>query len=384
MSYDFTAVRKHSLDRIAKHLLAGQGALIKIGGETVWEDYTGFSSIENNVPVTADSIFRLASMTKPVTAVCIMQLFERGKVGLLDDVSKYVPELKEFHVAKLADDGTIIDGGKAHRGITIFDILTHTSGLAQGDLGYRQSGEFFFPKYYVRGAGISDVMPHVGELLLDSEPGAAMGYGAHVPFDLLGYIVELASGIPFGDYVRENVTGPLGMRDTTFHLSPDQKKRLVGMYEAGEPEAKLVFPDVFDGMIGIPESLEIGSAGLFGTVPDYSRFAEMLLGLGTLDGVRILNETSVRLMSTPLVRPGTIGYNTEQVWGLSMRVINSPSGQGPLPSGTFGWSGAYGTHFVVCPEKDLTAVYFINLINAGTVGGGTAVEFEADVFGALN
>ncbi|MBR5059548.1 MAG: beta-lactamase family protein [Clostridia bacterium] len=384
MNYDFTAVRKHSLDRISKHLLAGQGALIKIGGETVWEDYTGFSSIENNVPVTADSIFRLASMTKPVTAVCIMQLFERGKLGLLDDVSKYVPELKEFRVAKLADDGTIIDGGKAHRGITIFDILTHTSGLAQGDLGYRQSGEFFFSKYYVRGAGISDVMPHVCELLLDSEPGAAMGYGAHVPFDLLGYIVELASGIPFGDYVRENVTAPLGMRDTTFHLSQDQKKRLVGMYEAGEPEAKLVFPDVFDGMIGIPESLEIGSAGLFGTVPDYSRFAEMLLGLGTLDGVRILNETSVRLMSTPLVRPGTIGYNMEQVWGLSMRVINSPSGQGPLPSGTFGWSGAYGTHFFVCPEKDLTAVYFINLINAGTVGGGTAVEFEADVFGALN
>lgn len=381
--YDFSAIRNHSLDRISKNLLAGQGAMVKIHGETVWEDYTGFASVEQGVPVSAESLFRLASMTKPITAVCIMQLFEQRKLGLLDDISAFVPELRDFHVAKLGPDNTVTDGGKAHRGITVFDILTHTSGIAQGDLGYRQSGEFFFPTYYKPGARLSEVMPHVRELLLDCEPGGEMGYGAHVPFDLLGYIVELVSGKPFGDYVTENVLRPLGMNDTSFHLTPDQRKRLVSMYEAGDPAVKLMFADVPDAMIGFPESLEPGSCGLAGTVSDYMKFAEMLLNLGTLDGVKILDETSVRLMSTPLVRPGTVNYNMEQVWGLSMRVINSPFGQGPLPSGTFGWGGAYGTNFIVCPAKDLAAVYCTNLSNAGTVGAGTGAEFEADIFEAI-
>lgn len=382
--YDFSAIRRHSLDRIGRHVLAGQSALVKIHGETVWEDCTGFSSVANNVPITGKSLFRMASMTKPITAVCVLQLFEQGRLGLLDDVSKYVPELRDFHVAKRGENNTIVDGGKAHRGVTIFDVLTHTSGIAQDELGYRQSGEYFFPKYYRPGARLAEVMPHVREILLDCEPGGSMGYGAHVPFDLLGYVVEVISGMPFGDYVAENVTGPLGMRDTVFHPDPEQRKRIVGMYEAGEPEVKQVFADVTDAMIGIPESLEAGSCGLIGSVSDYSRFAEMLLNLGTLDGVRILNETTVRLMSTPLVRPGTVNYNMEQVWGLSVRVINSPAGQGPLPSGTFGWGGAYGTNFIVCPAKDLTAVYCTNLSNAGTVGAGTGAEFEADVFEAVD
>ncbi len=382
MKYDFSEIRRHSEGRIASKVLVGCGNSVKIGGETVWEDYDGFSSLESKKPITADSIYRLASMSKPITGVAIMQLVQQRKLDLFDSVAKYVPELTGFGVGAFDKDGNFVKVADAERDITVFDLLTHTSGLAQADFGFQMSSKVIFGKYMKPGATLKDVVPKYSEILLDCQPGSTMGYGAHMAFDLLGYIVEIVSGMPYSEYLKKYITGPLGMKDTTFHPTEEQLDRVVDIYEATGDKVTL-FPRSTDGMLGIPQSYEAGSAGLFGTVRDYAIFAEMLLNFGEYKGTRILDANLVRLMSTPLNRPDTIGYNIGQVWGLSMRVINNPDPNMVPPAGTFGWSGAYGTHFIVCPRCNLSAVYCTNLTNAGGSGAYTAFEFEQDIFKAL-
>ncbi len=383
MKYDFSPIKKHSLERIAEKKLVGCGSMICIGGEKVWEDYTGMASVENNEPIRPDSIYRLASMSKPVTGVAVMQLVEQGKLGLFDDVKKFFPELTGFGVAGRDENGKIVKIADARREMTVFDMLTHTSGLAQNELGFAQLGEKVFAPYMRPGITLSEMIPLFNKILLDCQPGEATGYGAQAPFDTLGGIVEKVADMPFGEYLDKNIFGPLGMTDTTFHLTPEQRTRRVSIYEADGENVKLMFPDCPDNMIGVPESLEAGSCNLAGTVSDYMKFAEMLLGKGEYRGVRILKRATVEFMSTPLVRPETVGYNIGQVWGISMRVINTPDPNAMPPFGTFGWSGAYGTHFIVCPFQNLAAVYCSNLTNAGGSGAATAFEFECDVVNAV-
>lgn len=383
MKYDFSGIRKHSEGRIASKLLVGCGNSVKINGETVWEDYDGFASAESKKPITADSIYRLCSMSKPITGVAVMQLVEQRKIDLFDSIAKFVPTLTGFGVGAFGENGEFVKVADAERDITVFDLLTHTSGLAQADFGFQMSDKVIMREYFKQGAKLADVVPHFNKVLLDSQPGAAMGYGAILAYDLLGYIVEVVSGMPYGEYLKKNLTGPLGMVDTTFHPTAEQMDRVVDLYEANGETWKLEPRSTTESMYGIPQSYEAGSAGLFGTLRDYQTFAEMLLNFGTYKGVKILDANLVRLMSTPLNRPDTVGYNIGQVWGLSMRVINNPDPNMVPPAGTFGWSGAYGTHFIVCPRCNLSAVYCTNLTNAGGSGAYTAFEFEQDIFGAL-
>lgn len=383
MKYDFSEIRKHSEGRIASKVLVGCGNSVKINGETVWENYFGYSSLESKKPVKADSIYRLCSMSKPITGVAVMQLVQQKKVDLFDSVAKFVPELTGFGIGALDKDGNFVRVADAERDITVFDLLTHSSGLAQADFGFQMSGKVIQEKYFKQGATLKDVVPKFINILLDCQPGAAMGYGAIMAYDLLGYIVEVASGMSYGEYLKKYITGPLGMVDTTFHPTDEQMERVVDLYEATGDKVTLIPKSYTDSMLSIPQSYEAGSAGLFGTLPDYQIFAEMLLNFGEYKGTRILDANLVRLMSTPLTRPDTIGYNIGQVWGLSMRVINNPDPNAIPPAGTFGWSGAYGTHFIVCPRHNLTAVYVTNLTNAGGSGAYTAFEFEQDIFKAI-
>lgn len=383
MKYDFSDIRKHSEGRIASKVLVGCGNSININGETVWEDYDGYASLESKKPIKADSIYRLCSMSKPITGVAVMQLVQQRKIDLFDSIAKYVPELTGFGIGALDKDGNFVRVAEAERDITIFDLLTHTSGLAQAEFGFAMSGKVIQEKYFKPGMTLKDVVPKFIDILLDSQPGAAMGYGAIMAFDLLGYIVEVVSGMSYGEYLKKYITGPLGMADTTFHPTAEQMDRVVDLYEATGEAINLYPHSTTESMLGIPQSYEAGSAGLFGSLPDYRIFAEMLLNFGEYKGVRILDPNIVRFMSTPLNRPDTIGYNIGQVWGLSMRVINNPDPNMIPPAGTFGWSGAYGTHFIVCPRCNLSAVYCTNLTNAGGSGAYTAFEFEQDIFKAL-
>lgn len=381
---DFSRIEEHNLALIRENKSAGAVCSVHLDGEKVYENCFGYADIEAKKPMRPDSVFRLASMTKPVTGIAVMQLVEKGKIGLFDDVSKYVPELRDFRIGRKDADGKVVFCEKARRGFTVFQLLSHCSGFGQGEIG------FFYmdtdPKKYQPQPGetLADVLPRFSDYPLDSQPGEETGYGAHVAFDLLGRIVEIASDMTLHDYVQKNICAPLGLTDTTFHMNDEQRKRLVTMYYAPGIDGKegTLVPDGIpdtENFHGYPESYEAGSCCLVGTARDYARIAEMFAQGGTLDGARILSEDTVRLMSTPLTHPTTRGYNIGQVWGLSMRVINTTDPAFPLFTGTFGWSGAYGTHFIVSPAQHLSAVYFANLSNACGSGAPASIQFETDV-----
>ncbi len=385
---DFKIIEEHNLARLREKKSAGAICSVHVNGEKVYENYFGYSDIEARKPMQADSIFRLASMSKPVTGIAVMQLVEQGKIGLFDDISKFIPELKDFVVGKFDENRKIVPAAKARRGINIFQLLNHCSGLGQAEIGYSYmdtNPRKYFPQ---PGEVLSDVAPRYGDYLLDCNPGEAFGYGAHIPYDLLGRVVEIASGMNFNDYIQKNICAPLGMTDTTYHLSAEQRKRVVKMYYAPGIDGKdgELFrsgPADNSNFGNYPESYEGGSCCLMGTCRDYEKIAEMFAQGGTLNGNRILSEDTVRLMSTPLTHPTTLCYNIGQVWGLSMRVVNTTDPNGPLFPGTFGWSGAYGTHFIISPAQHLSAVYFSNLSNAGGSGAPASLEFEADVTNVL-
>lgn len=378
---DFSAIAAHNEERIKNKILVGCVTEVRIGGETVWESVHGMADIENGRKMHKDAIFRLASMSKPITGAAVMQLVESGKIGLYDDISKYIPVLKDFWIGGKDENGDLIRAAKASRGITVFDLLTHSSGLAQDVLGFDQFGDPATGIHPKAGDTLATAIPRLKDILLDCEPGSAMGYGAISAFDTLGYIVECVSGMTYGEYLQKNIFDPLGMRDTTFHPTPEQLKRLVKIYTADGTVTP--GPDVRENMITLPESYEGGSSCLLGTLPDYVRFAECLKNEGTLDGVRILKPETVLAMRTAQTAPHVRGYNPHQVWGLSMRVVTSEDPNSVLPKGTYGWSGAYGTHFIICPKYDLTAVYCSNLLNGGGSGAPTAFELEEDIMREL-
>jgi len=376
---DFSAISRHQEERFAQKTLVGSVTKINIDGKTVWNEAHGMADIESGKKMTKDAIFRLASMSKPITGVAVMQLIESGKADLHDDISKYIPELKDFCLAGRDENGKIINIGKAKRGIEIFHLLNHTSGLAQGELGYEQYGTApFNPK---GNDTLADVVPHYNKFLLDNEPGTAMGYGAISAYDVLSRIVEIISDMTYDEYLKKNITGPLGLKDIVFHPTKEQLDRLVTIYTADGTITR--YPDVRENMLTIPESFETGAACLLGSVDDYMVFAECLRNEGELGGVRILKPETVKLMRTPHVAPDVAGYNESCVWGLSMRVITDKNPEAVPPLGTYGWSGAYGTHFIIVPSLKLTAVYGSNLTNAGGSGAPTAFEFEKDIMDAL-
>ncbi len=377
---DFSAITKHQEERIANKKLVGSVAKINIDGKTVWNSAHGFSDMGAKKKMSTNSLFRLASMTKPIAGTAAMQLVESGKLGLHDDISKYIPELKDFCLGAKDENGKIINIGKATRGIEVFHLLTHTSGLAQDAIGYEQ---FDAPDIHPRkGDTLATAVPRYKNILLDNEPGSAMGYGAIAPFDVLSRIVEIVSDMTFEDYIKKNITDPLGLNDITFHPTAEQLSRLVRIYEIEENNIKEI-PDVRENMLTLPETLASGAACLLGTVDDYMIFAECLLNDGELNGTRILKPETVKMMRTPQITPEVRGFNQEQVWGLSMRVVTDRRPEAVLPYGTYGWSGAYGTHFIICPELKLCAVYATNLTNAGGSGAPTAFEFEKDIMDVI-
>ena len=375
---DFSAIAKHSEQRIADKILVGCSTDVHINGESVWSSCHGYADIDAGIKVDDNSVFRLASMTKPITGVAVMQLVENGKVGLEDKITKYLPEFNDFSIGAFDENRNIKSVRKASRPFTVYDILTHSSGFIQGDIGFTYWGSHAEIRP-AEGDTLATALPKLKNVPMDADPGTAIGYGAHSTFDLLGLIVEMATGMKYSEYLQKNIFDPLGMVDTTFHPTDAQRARAVMVYTADGTIHPAPGREVHQAMYGFPETYEGGSCGLYSTKADYIRFAECLLNRGTLDGVRILKPETVDYMGTTQTKPNMAGYNPVQNWGISMRVIQSHDPACVLPYGTYGWSGAYGTHFIVCPEYNLTAVYMSNMMNGGGSGAPTAFEFERDI-----
>ena len=374
MKLDAKRVRENIEKRISDDILSGRvgcaSVIVKQKGEVVYKGCFGLADGEREL--TESAVFRLASMTKPITGVAIMKQVERGLVSLDDPLDKFIPEYAEMEIGRVSGDGIEIVG-KAQGKIRILHLLTHTSGVGCGELGGALSKRFSLTGEY----GLAAVAKEYSAFPISFEPYTAQAYSGTIAFDLLARVVEITSGMPYNEFVEQEIFKPLGMVDTTFTPSSEQWERMVLMHKFDGEKAEFSPLDKEHIFEGLPLSYFCGGAGLASTITDYEKFADMLMGEGeSREGVRILSAESVRRMRTASV-PHEIMPLRER-WGLSMRVITDPAYT--MPVGTFGWSGAYGTHFWVDPENEIVGIYMKNSRYDGGSGAKTAANFEKDVY----
>ena len=341
--------------------IAGCAVRVLRKDDILFEGSFGYADIEKKVKMSSENtIFPIASMSKVVTVAGVMQLYEQGLFKMWDPVSEYLPGFKSPKIAKEKPDGTyeIVDAGGE---VTMRQLFTMTSGVPYG-WGDTAAGRIRIEKekeYMASGEPFPGTVEYanlVGQLPLAFEPGEKWMYGFSI--DVLGAVLEVLTGRSLGEYLKENIFDPLGMKDTGFFVPAENHSRIATLYHINEG----LKPDQRDYPSSKPE-FESGGGGLFSTVPDYSRFAQMLLHGGTLDGVRILGRKTVDLISTDHLTPEqrkSDSWDTQRGYGygLGVRVMTNPELAGINGSvGEWGWDGAFGNWFCVDPKESLTCVY---------------------------
>ena len=342
--------------------IAGCAVRVLRKDDILFEGSFGYADIEKKVKMSSENtIFPIASMSKVVTVAGVMQLYEQGLFKMWDPVSEYLPGFKSPKIAKEKPDGTyeIVDAGGE---VTMRQLFTMTSGVPYG-WGDTAAGRIRIEKekeYMASGEPFPGTVAYanlVGGLPLAFEPGEKWMYGFSI--DVLGAVLEVLTGRSLGEYLKENIFDPLGMKDTGFFVPAENHSRIATLYHINEG----LKPDQRNYPAAKPE-FESGGGGLFSTVPDYSRFAQMLLHGGTLDGVRILGRKTVDLISTDHLTPEqrkSDSWDTQRGYGygLGVRVMTNPELAGINGSvGEWGWDGAFGNWFCVDPKENLTCVYF--------------------------
>jgi CubicO group peptidase (beta-lactamase class C family) len=363
-------------DAVAKKQIAGGVVLLARHGKVGYLKAFGMRDAEAGKPMTPDTLFRIASMTKPVTSVAVMMLVEEGKIRLDDPLSKYVPEFKSPRVL-VEEKGKEPRTVPAEREPTIHDLLTHTSGLTYGFIAPGRLAELY------RRAGVSagltqtecstaDNIRRLAEVPLAHQPGAAWTYGMST--DVLGRVVEVASGQPFGVFCRDRIFRPLDMRNTAFFLAPEQKDRLAVLYRAGrDKKAERVGEDpVREGALTYsasypyrgPRTYFSGGGGLVSTATDYARFLQMLLNGGKLGGVRLLKPETVRRMTTNQIGSLKLWIPEHgDAFGYGFGVVTAAArGRAVASPGSYSWGGAFHTYFWVDPERELVCVLMTQVI----------------------
>ncbi len=363
-------------------LLAGAVTLVYRAGEILQVHELGYRDVDTGQPMQRDTVFRIASMTKPVTVAAAMGLIEEGKLALTDPVTKWLPELANLRV--LVDPAGPLDRTvPARRPITVDDLMTHRSGLAYafsvlgplskayGKMSFRQDQDRW--------------LAELAQLPLAHQPGDRLTY-SHAT-DVLGILLSRIEGKSLSDVLAERIFGPLQMVDTGFSVGAQRRRRAATMYKLDSNN--VLQHDVMGPAPIVDPPFCTGGAGLWSTVDDYLRFARMLLAGGTLDGLRVLSEESVASMRTDrltdeqkrhpfLGMPFWVGRG----FGLNLSVVTDPAKSrqlyGPGGVGTFSWPGAYGTWWQADPSADMIIIYLIqNLpdlgVDAAAIAGNTSL-----------
>lgn len=373
-SLDKRVLREKVSDRILNDIeinhIIGASVLIRQKGEVLLDAHYGFADIERKNPISENSIFRIASMTKVISAVATMIVFERGLISFDDEIEKYLPEFSDLKHAITDENGKIVSTEPLKTPIRIHNLLTHTSLIDCGSIFAEQVKDMT----KAQNETLESALDFYSGLTMENEPGIKNSYSGTVAFDILAGILQKETGKPIAEFIYDEITNPLGMKDTTFTPTSDQQKRMVEMHD--KKDGKSVKHITYDGCVfeDVPATHTLAGAGLVSTIGDYDRFAQMLLNGGILEGVRIISPESVKYMGTPRI-PQLEGSSNR--WGYGVRVIDNETKI--LPVGCFGWSGAYGTHFWVDPENEITAVYMKNSKYDGGGSSTTARNFERDV-----
>ena len=351
---------------VSEKALAGVVTLLMRHGKLVEERSYGVKDLASGAPMTNDTIFRIYSMTKPVTGVAMMILYEEGKWHPTDRISKFIPELADVKVFKGTDaSGAMITEAPAHAP-TMAELMTHTAGFTYGLFGSTPVDKLYMSRNCFASANLHTMAQCIAGMPLLFQPGSKWVYS--VSMDLQGYIIEKLSGKPLGEFMEEKIFKPLRMTDTAFFVPKEKRGRFATLYSGG-PDGKLVASGEATGpkadfvsMPGAPS----GGGGLVSTAKDYARFAQMLLNHGELDGARILSPATVDLMTanhlSPKLMTGefSIGNATMRPghgWGYDLAVINDPgTADEVVGKGTYYWEGAAATWFWVDPTNDLVFI----------------------------
>jgi CubicO group peptidase (beta-lactamase class C family) len=368
------------LDRISKTMqryvdegrIAGTVTYLVRHGKLVHFEARGWADVERKVPMQRDTIFRIASMSKAVTSVAAMILIEEGYLSLETPVSKFFPGFKKTTVALRPPAGAVPDSPPtivpAKREITVRDLMTHTAGISYG---YGPGASLWkaagIQGWYLadRAEPIASIVERMAALPMDAQPGEAYVYGYGT--DILGAVVEKASGKPLDVFFRERIFEPLKMVDTAFFLPPEKRDRLATVYTPKEDGTIMRAPDTAPLTNGAmvaqgayvdgPRQCFGGGAGLLSTAPDYARLVRMFANGGALDRVRILSPKTVALMSSNFV--GNLYNEGRTGFGLGFEVVESAGRAGRYGSeGAFGWGSAYYANFWVDPQEDMFGLYF--------------------------
>ena len=364
-------------------VISGVVTYIVRRGEVVHQDAYGLADIAAKRRMSQDTYFYLYSMTKPVTSVALLILYEEGRFQLDDPIAQYLPELADLKLyAGEGNDGDMILEDPT-RQPTIHDVFRHTAGFLYGGNGERGIDHAYSEAALMNGT-LSELTRKLGKIPLAYEPGTQWVYS--VSHDVQARLVEVLSGLPFDEFAQRRIFGPLGMKNTVFGRPPALEDRFAVIY-GGSQNGQLQPTGALDRPGAA--SRVLGGLSLSSTAADYARFAEMLVNSGELDGVRILSRKTVDLMDSnhlpPGVTRGAAGGGTAggEGYGLGVRVVTDPAAAGNLTSaGTFGWSGAAGTHFFVDREEALVAVFMIQSMG-GPGGPGMTDEFETLVYQAI-
>jgi CubicO group peptidase (beta-lactamase class C family) len=394
----FDAARLAKLDAAMKAAVdegrtAGMVTVLGRGGRIVDTNVYGRKSIAANTPMTEDTIFRIYSMTKPVTGVAMMILFEEGRWKLDDPVTKYVPEFSKLRVIKSVGANGVAVLEDMKRPPTMRELMTHTASFGYGLSGDDPANKAFREQGVLRSQGLQQMIDKISGIPLLNQPGEAWRYSAAV--DIQGYIVEKLSGQPLDVFMAERIFRPLRMVDTGFQVPADKVNRFAAVYAVNPQSGALIEassgPLVQD--FTKPPTLVSGGGGLVSTAADYARFCQMVLNGGELDGARILAPATVALMSANHLPEG-VGLNSDgrnagglfapgMGFGLGFSRIQDQAKAGTLAGeGTLAWGGAAGTWFWIDPKNDL---FFIGMIQrfGGSNSLGVADQSRALVYQAL-
>jgi len=363
---------------VDQNKLPGTIAMVARHGKVVYFEHCGMMDVEAAKPMQFDTIFRIYSMTKPVTSVALMMLYEEGRFQLHDPVSRFIPEFADVKV--FAGEGQ--EGSKLEREVTIRRLLTHTAGLTYDffddspvDAMYREAEMVSRLPHAVLRVPLREMIQRLVRLPLAYQPGATWRYS--MATDVLGYLIEVISGTSLDEFFEERIFKPLGMEDTDFYVPEAKLSRFAAMYGPTESDGMQLFDAPATSAFSRPTRCLSGGIGLVSTAADYARFAQMLLNGGELDGTARLSSPKSRLLGRKTVELMTTNHLPDELipiqlqphtlhgcgFGLGFRVLVNAAQVGRLGSeGEFGWGGAASTSFFVDPKEDLFGLLLTQLM----------------------
>jgi CubicO group peptidase (beta-lactamase class C family) len=354
-------------EHVNKKWIPGAVVIIVRNGKVVLHKSYGHSDAEKQITLKKDDIFRIASQTKAITSLAIMMLFEEGKFLLDEPISKYIPEFKNAKVLKTFNEkDSTYTTEPAKSEITIRHLLTHTSGIDYASIGSKEFKAVYAKAGVPSGIGndnmlLADKMKILGTLPLRHNPGEQWTYGLNT--DVLGYFVEVLSGMSFDQFLRTRIFQPLGMNDTYFYLPKEKQSRLVRLYQSKDGLIARVNETAYDGVNPNYPALDgkyfSGGAGLSSTVEDYAKFLQLFLNKGEYNGTRLLSRKTVELMLTnqlqsPITNQFGLGFGLE---------TDKNDYQSIVSLGSFSWGGAFNTHYWADPKEKLIGLIFTNMYN---------------------